>query len=155
MATLFDKLNLKDQSEIVVVGAPASLEPELARLKGVAVVRDVKKARSIEFLLAFVTKQAEVDSLASLIDRKAQGDAVVWFAYPKKTSKKYTCEFHRDTGWASLGDAGFEGVRLVAIDEDWSAMRFRRAEFIRTLKRDPARAMSRTGKARTAGKGAR
>ena len=34
-----------------------------------------------------------------------------------------------------MGDAGFEPVRMVAIDEDWSALRFRRVEFIKTMNR--------------------
>ena len=34
-----------------------------------------------------------------------------------------------------MGDAGFEPVRMVAIDEDWSAVRFRRVEFIKTMNR--------------------
>ncbi|MDZ7812318.1 MAG: hypothetical protein U5L74_04040 [Ideonella sp.] len=37
-----------------------------------------------------------------------------------------------------LGAAGFEPVRQVVVDEDWSALRFRRAEFIKTLARHPA-----------------
>jgi hypothetical protein len=34
-----------------------------------------------------------------------------------------------------MGKAGFEPVRMVAIDEDWSALRFRRVEFIKTMNR--------------------
>jgi hypothetical protein len=51
----------------------------------------------------------------------------VWVAYPKKASRRYGCEFDRDTGWQALGDAGFEPVRQVAIDEDWSALRCRQS----------------------------
>ncbi len=58
--------------------------------------------------------------------------------YPKGTSKKYTCEFNRDNGWQRLGEHGFEPVRMVAIDEDWSALRFRRAEHIKTMTRSSA-----------------
>jgi hypothetical protein len=71
-------------------------------------------------------------------------DEVIWLAYPKLSSKKYTCEFNRDTGWQALGDIGFEGVRMVAIDEDWSALRFRRAENIKTIIRSFA--MSKKGR---------
>jgi hypothetical protein len=39
-------------------------------------------------------------------------------------------------------------VRSVAIAEDWSAARFRRVEFIKTLKRDKKYAMTKQGKAR-------
>jgi len=56
----------------------------------------------------------------------------------------------RDSGWNVLGAAGFEGVRMVAIDEDWSALRFRRAEFIKTMKRDSKYAMSKAGKKKAA-----
>jgi len=38
---------------------------------------------------------------------------------------------------------------MVAIDEDWSANRLRRVEFIKTMKRDSAHAMSRAGKVQT------
>jgi hypothetical protein len=135
MTPTFTKLNLKDQKDIVIVNAPASFEPEIAALEGVTVRRALSDARQVDFSLAFVTKQQEVDSWAKAIARKAGGDAIVWLAYPKKSSKTYTSEIGRDTGWPSMGAAGFEPVRMVAIDEDWSALRFRRAEFIKNMTR--------------------
>jgi hypothetical protein len=135
MPTVFAKLNLKDHKQIVVLGAPASFETELGSLKGVEILRDLKKAKESSFSLAFVTTQDQVDTLAPAIARKAQGDAIVWFAYPKGSSKKYKSQINRDTGWAVMGKAGFEPVRMVAIDEDWSAIRFRRAEFIKNMTR--------------------
>jgi len=136
MSATFDKLNLKDQKQILVLGSPQSFERELAALRGVTVARNLDELNETQFSLAFVTKQKEVDALAKAISKRAKGDAVVWFAYPKGSSKKYKCEFNRDTGWAALGKAGFEPVRMVAIDEDWSAVRFRRVEFIKTMTRD-------------------
>ena len=130
----FAKLNLKDQAEIDVLNAPASFEPELKSHKGVTVRRDAKGG-DIDFSLAFVTTQKEVDALGPQVAKKAKGDAVVWFAYPKGSSKKYTSQINRDNGWAVMGKAGFEPVRMVAIDEDWSAVRFRRVEFIKTMNR--------------------
>ena len=130
----FAKLNLKDQTEIVVLNAPASFEPELKSLKGVTVRRDAKGG-DIDFSLAFVMTQKEVDTVGPQVAKKAKGDAVVWFAYPKGSSKKYKSQINRDSGWAVMGKAGFEPVRMVAIDEDWSAVRFRRVEFIKTMNR--------------------
>ena len=148
MASTFEKLNLKDQGTIVVLNAPESFEPELKALKGVAIRRDLKGVTEIEFSLAFVTTQKEVDTLGPAIARKAKGDAVVWFAYPKGTSKRYKSEISRDRGWRVLGELGFECVRAVAIDEDWSGSRFRRVEFFKTLKRGEEYAMSAQGRAR-------
>jgi hypothetical protein len=146
--TTFEKLNLKEQKQILVLNSPASFEPELKTLRGVTVQRDLKNVRETEFSLAFVTKQAEVDTLGKAIAKKAEGDAVVWFAYPKGSSKKYKSEIDRDSGWKILGEAGFEPVRMVAIDEDWSALRFRRVDFIKTLARGKEHRMSAQGKAR-------
>ena len=131
MPTVFEKLNLKEHREVLVVNAPSSFEPQLASLVGVAVLRAPQKIKTVRFALAFATKQAEVDSLAKLLSGKAEGDAVLWFAYPKGTSKKFKCEFNRDNGWDVLRGAGFDTVRQVAIDEDWSALRFRRLEYVR------------------------
>ena len=66
--------------------------------------------------------------------------------YPKGTSKKYKCEFNRDSGWPALGAGGYEPVRMVAIDEDWSALRFRKAEKIKSMTRNPDGAISKVGK---------
>jgi hypothetical protein len=152
---LFNKLNLGTYRDILVVNAPDSLEPELAALTDVTIRRDPKGVSAVSFALVFVTTFAEIEAAARWLS-KAAGDAVIWFAYPKGTSKRYRCEFNRDSGWAAVGAAGFEGVRLVAIDEDWSALRFRRTEYIKSLTRAPARAASPAGKARVQkrGKGA-
>lgn len=147
MTPLFTKLNLKDQKSILVINAPASFEAELATLGGVRIERDLKAAEDVAFALSFVTKQSEVDALAKTLPKRAVGDALIWFAYPKGTSKRYKCDFNRDTGWAALGKAGFEPVRMVAIDEDWSALRFRRAAFIPSMRRSPDRTLSKDGKA--------
>jgi hypothetical protein len=148
MQSTFEKLNLKNGKQILVLSAPESFEPELAALDGVTILRSLKEPKQIEFSLAFVTKQKEVDTLAAAIAKKVAGDAVVWFAYPKGSSKKYKCEINRDHGWEVLGKAGFEPVRMVTIDGDWSAVRFRRAEFIKTLARGKEHRMSAQGKAR-------
>ncbi|MGA2167665.1 MAG: hypothetical protein ABSG62_05595 [Terracidiphilus sp.] len=132
MATVFEKLNLKDHQEILILHAPESFEKELSCLPVTTIHRYLESLPEIRFSLAFVTRQAEVDSLAPKIAALAKGDAIVWFAYPKGTSKKYKCDFNRDTGWAALKSAGFETVRAVAIDEDWTALRFRRVEFIKS-----------------------
>jgi len=135
MATVFAKLNLKDHKQIVVLDSPSSFESELAALQGVEVLRDLKKVKQVTFSLAFVTTPQQIDALAPKLARKAEGDAILWFAYPKGTSKKYKSQISRDHGWNVLGQEGFEAVRMVAIDEDWSAKRFRRATFIKNMTR--------------------
>ena len=148
VADVWGKLNLKDQKEIVVVNAPSSFEPSLRALEGVAVKRKPSDAKQIAFFLAFATTRKDVDTLAKVVASKTLPDAVVWVAYPKATSKRYTSEISRDAGNEALGEAGFEPVRMVAIDEDWTGKRFRRVAFIKNLTRDPRALMSKEGKKR-------
>jgi len=129
---LFDKLNLGAHDEIVLFNAPESFESELKKLKGVKIARDQGKPKAIKFGLAFAMTQAQLDRASKLFAAGSEGDAVLWFAYPKGTSKRYTCEFNRDAGWGVIRAAGFESVRMVAIDEDWSALRFRRLEYVKS-----------------------
>ena len=136
---IFDKLNLKNLTEILVLNAPESFEPELAALHGISISRSLRGLAKIEFSLAFVSEQKEVDKLAASIIKIAEGDPIVWFAYPKGTSKKYKSDINRDNGWQVLEQAGFETVRLVAIDADWSALRFRRTNFVKVRAHDTKR----------------
>jgi hypothetical protein len=129
---LFNKLNLGAHDEIVLLNAPASFEAELKQLKGVKIVRDPGKPKAIKFGLAFAVTQVQLDRASKLLASGSEGDAVLWFAYPKGTSKRYTCEFNRDAGWGLIRAAGFDSVRMVAIDEDWSALRFRRLEYVKS-----------------------
>jgi len=132
MSPLFKKLNLGTHAVIHVLNAPKSFEPELALLKPMSVRRSVSGA--VSFALAFVITQAELDAASTKLAAAGVGDAILWMVYPKGTSRKYRCEFNRDSGWTALGAAGFEPVRMVAVDEDWSALRFRRVEYVKKVK---------------------
>lgn len=139
MNPIFKKLNFKDQPEIVVVNAPDSFLPVLDEMTQLTQVKtSVTDASDISFAMAFVTKQQEVGLLTQQFAEKMAGDGLLWMVYPKGSSKRYKCDFNRDTGWETLGKQGFEPVRMVAIDEDWSALRFRRAEYIKTMTRSSA-----------------
>jgi hypothetical protein len=151
MNFVFKKMNYKDQKLIHAVHSPDSFEKELKEMAAISVIkRQLKATDTAEFIIAFCTKQSEIDKLTPLFAKTLAGDGLLWFAYPKGSSKKYKCDFNRDTGWAVLGEYGFEPVRQVAIDEDWSALRFRRVEHIKTMIRSFA--MTKEGKEKVARK---
>ena len=154
MNTIFNKLNYKSQNEIVVLNSPKSFAPNLNEIsKSVIVFENLKNVKQIFFILIFVTKKTEIDSIIPKINKLlADDDIILWFAYPKGTSKKYSCDFNRDTGWNILGEYGFEGVRIVSIDEDWSALRFRKVEYIKKMIRKKSMSMTYEGKNKTKGK---
>jgi len=136
MTDVFKKLNYKNQPEILALNAPESFLSELNAMDEFAsIIRNDNETSEIEFALVFVTKQHEIDELITRVFPKLKGDVVLWFCYPKGTSKKYKCDFNRDTGWQGLRKLNLETVRQVAIDEDWSALRFRKIEYIKAMTR--------------------
>jgi hypothetical protein len=147
MDTVFKKMNFKDSPSVVVINRPISFDLNMETMKDLTVFyNDLSLVEDTNFIIAFCTTQHEVDAFAVEAARKLVGDGLLWFAYPKGTSKKFTCDFNRDTGWEILGQLGFEPVRAVAIDNDWSALRFRRVEFIKKMTRSFA--MTEVGKER-------
>jgi hypothetical protein len=88
-----------------------------------------------DFMIAFVQTEAEVKNYFFEMQKLAPDDQQVWMAYPKGSSKRYKAEINRDSGWSYLGEFGYEGVRQIAIDEDWSALRFRNKKYIKTMTR--------------------
>ena len=129
MSALFRKLQLKDRKEAVVVSAPKHVLEEASQA-GVKVIDRLTDFDKLGFALIFVSSAEEVTLRAKELLPSVHGDPVIWFAYPKRSSKRYRTDIDRDHGWEPIESQGFAGVAQVAVDEDWSAVRFRRVEFI-------------------------
>ncbi len=116
MSDIFKKLNLKDQKEILVLNPPESFEPELATLTDVVIQRSIEGLQQIDFALAFVTKQAEVDSLAKAIAQRAEGDAILWLPIPKpvpRTTLASSTATPVGPSWANWVSKAFARWRLM------------------------------------------
>lgn len=142
------KLNLESQKEILVLNAPEELDPLFTDLPGIAVRRSVDDIKQIDWALAFVKKEYEVERTMRTMIGKIVGDITLWFAYPKQSSKRYESEINSELGWKALGKAGYDGVRGVALDEDWSALRFRKNTYINKMTKNEAWILSREGRRR-------
>ena len=75
----------------------------------------------------FVKSIAELEEQGPLAIQAVKYDGLLWICYPKQTSGIKT-DINRDTGWGVIQSAGLRPVTQVAIDEIWSALRFRPAE---------------------------
>jgi hypothetical protein len=121
MDALLKKLRFKGQEPVLLLNAPPEF---VAAAKGLGAFHTAPKG-SYPFVLAFAKSMADGKKVAKAVKGKLAEGAIFWMAYPKGTSKKYKADINRDSGNAMMQDSGFDGVSLVAIDEDWSAMRFK------------------------------
>lgn len=143
-----EKLQYKE-GVALVIRAPAEFEAHLRGLRERTDVKTTLRSKGpFPFALAFVHSCAEIERLAPKLADRIEDDGLLWFAYPKKTSRRYSSDVGRDDSWGPLGDAGFEPVRQIAIDEDWSALRFRRVEHIKSFTRSSKMVLSAAGKKR-------
>ena len=148
MDVILNKLNYKLQKNVMVLQAPDTFELQLGILRQNSNVIVHRHESTVGFAVLFVTQKVEIEQMVGWIVPMLEADAVFWICYPKGSSKRYKCDFNRDNGWTALGAYEMEPVRQVAIDEDWSALRFRNVKYIKTLKRDAAWALSSEGKKR-------
>ena len=145
---LLKKLNHRPPAPVTVLEAPPEAQPLLARWAEEVDVGEQLGAGAA-FVLGFVRSEDDIARIAPAVAAALAPEGVLWMAYPKRSSKRYRTDVSRDRGWQALGDLGFEAVRQVAIDEDWSALRFRPATDIKRLERAPSGAISAEGKRRT------
>lgn len=133
MKELLRKLNYKGQKRIAVINAePGFLKSVSSELKGVITDSEIDQRCPYEFIVVFVKSGTEVEHYAPLSLHNLTADGILWFCYPKKSSKKYKSDLERDRGWKVLNDLNFHGIRMIAIDNDWSAMRFRNIKYIKS-----------------------
>ena len=76
-------------------------------------------------VLAFVRTRADLDTVAAPAIEAALGDRLAWIAYPK--AGKLGTDLNRDILREALEAKGVQPVRQIAVDEVWSALRFRPA----------------------------
>ena len=126
---LLKKLQCRNQKEIFVFNAPREFLSVLWDIgKEIKVKREARDGEVIDFALIFVRTEKEIEKNASILDKRLGGNAVVWFAFPKKISKTYKSNLTREDGWESLQAIGFQAGSLISIDNDWSALRFKKQQ---------------------------
>lgn len=146
---LLQKLQHRAGTPALVLWAPAEVEPSIGAWEDAGVAVHRRMRGGAPFVLAFVRSRGEIErSAARLASLLGGDDPLLWMAYPKRSSKAHRSDVGRDDSWQPLGDLGFEPVRQVAIDADWSALRFRRTEKVAKLNR--TRALSPAGRDRLA-----
>ena len=120
---LAQKLRLQEGMLATVLGAPGDAKALLGELPVGAGVSTELASDEPPFLLVFVRTRKDVERrVAELLPRLTQ-KTLLWFAYPKQSSKVET-DLNRDRGWEAATRAKLEAVAQVAVDATWAATRF-------------------------------
>jgi hypothetical protein len=127
---LIKKLQLKPGLRALFLNAPEGYVASLGPLPdGVALVDG--PTGTLDFVQLFVRDSAELTTHAPAALAAIKLDGVLWIAYPKQSAKVKT-DLTRDRGWAPVTAAGLRPVTQIAIDETWSALRWRPIELVKS-----------------------
>ena len=126
---ILEKLQLKEEKNILIQGLPSSVEKQFAKLSYNKNLTPLLKTRKIDFALIFAINQLQLNNILKEVFSALHTESKLWIAYPKTTSKILS-DLNRDASWEILSKNDYEAVRQVTLDHVWIAMRFKKLDQI-------------------------
>lgn len=123
---LAEKLRMQPGQQVLILNAPPGYIQGLGPLPEGIELADAPHGQ-YDFVHLFVASRAELERLGPVALQSVKYDGLLWISYPKQSAKAKT-DLNRDMGWDLVTGAGLRPVTQVAIDETWSALRFRPVE---------------------------
>src|SRR5574338_1082873 len=99
--TVFQKLQLADEKNLLIQGLPSSIEKQFNKLSFAKNMTPLLKSRKIDFALVFAISEIQLNSILDDIMPALKEDSRLWIAYPKVTSKIST-DLNREGSWSKL-----------------------------------------------------
>lgn len=130
-SSLIKKLGIRQGQKLLVLNGPQGYVQILGTLPSGTEVQTSAGGDAFDFVQVFVNSKADVESYVTQALQMLKPGGLLWWTYPKKSAKVQT-DITRDKGWESLQEAGFRPVTQIAIDETWSALRFRPVSEVKT-----------------------
>ena len=119
MQEIIKKFKFKDNA--IVISAPANLEIQFVELGfKTAFYKNLKSGNT----LVFINNNKEYLDFLKIDLQNIEAYSVLWFAYPKGTSKVKT-DINRDTIRLTGEEFNITTVSAISIDDTWSGLRFR------------------------------
>jgi len=121
--SIAQKLFIKPDSRNLLVNPPDGYLAQLGELpQGSVLLND--SSSPVETIQVFVANWSELEQQLPRLKELMAPKGKLWVTYHKGTSKVKT-DIHRDSINAYAHTLGLEGVAMISIDENWSALRLK------------------------------
>lgn len=125
--SMFEKLNLGDERNILIQGLPSSIEKQFAKLSYSKDVTPLLKSKKIDFALVFAINNAQLCYILKDVFPALHSKSKLWVAYPKSASK-IASDLNRQCTWQILENNGYTSDEEVVLDHVWAAIFFKKNE---------------------------
>lgn len=127
LQTVLEKLQIKDEKNILIQGLPSSIEKQFIKLNFSKSVTPLLKSRRIDLAVVFAISKSQLNQILKDVLPALHDECKLWIAFPK-TSSKIASDLCRDCQWKDMTSFGFDSGELVMLDSTWCALNFCRAE---------------------------
>lgn len=116
------KLGIKENYRIGLVNAPKSFVPQLGKLPSKTQIVSSLQA-PLDLIVCFVDREAKLAQRFPVLAEKLSVNGMIWVAWPKKSSGVKTDLTFDNVQRIGL-DCGLVDVKICAIDNTWSGLKF-------------------------------
>jgi len=121
--SIVQKLFIKPGNKFLLINPPARYLAQLGQLPvGTIILND--SSCLVEVIQVFVLNRSELEAQLTRLKGLLAPKGMLWVTYHKGTSKVKS-NINRDTINAYAGSLGLQGVAMISIDDDWSALRLK------------------------------
>lgn len=121
---LIQKLGIKPDQRICILHAPKGYEKTLSALPGsVKNFARLGKEHGLDFIQFFTTESAELAAELPKLKAALAFDGILWISWPKQAAKVKTDLNENVVREVGL-KAGLVDVKVAAVDETWSGLKF-------------------------------
>lgn len=120
---LLEKLEYRDEKNILIQGLPSSLEKQFLKLTFSKNVTPLLKTKKVDFALVFAINNQQLNKILDEVLTAFKENTNFWIAFPKSSSKIIS-DLNRDNTWDYLTNIDFKIAKLIDLDHVWGAYKF-------------------------------
>jgi hypothetical protein len=120
---LVKKLGIKENFRVGFVNPPKGFQKELGNLPSGVDISIGRLAQPFDLIILFTDSQRTLRIEFPILAQKLNANGMLWVAWPKKASAVATDLTGNDVRQIGL-DAGLVDVKVCAVNEIWSGLKF-------------------------------
>jgi hypothetical protein len=119
--SIAQKLLVKPGESFVLLNAPQDYAAQMGNSPS-GVTLETTLSGQADTIQCFITSMQQLKDMLPGLKAALKPGGKLWLTYPKLTSKLKS-DVNRDTIYTYAMTIGLQGVAMIAVDDDWAALR--------------------------------